>query len=72
MRDPASGSPFIQILVNVLLNTRQHNHHLEEALLSVKHQVANKDGWYGAKKMKMIPSVVSQMRGKIEFDLTAA
>ena len=70
-RDPDDGSPFIQTLVDVLLNTRQYRYHLEEALLSVKYLVADKvvvDGADG-KKVKMIPSVVSQMRGKIEFDL---
>ena len=72
MRDPENGSPFIQTLVDVLLNTRQHNYHLEEALLSVKYLVAEKEAYYQGKKVKMMPSVVSQMRGKIEFDLTAA
>ena len=70
LRDPKKGSPFIQTLVKVLLQTRQHNHHLEEALLSVKHKVAKEDFSMHGKQVKMMPSVVSQMRGKIEFDLS--
>ena len=69
LRNPKKGSPFIQILVKVLLQTGQHNHHLEEALLSVKHKVAEELFILHGKKVKMMPSVVSQMRGKIEFDL---
>ena len=40
LRHPTKGSPFIQKLVEVLLETRQHKCHLEEALLSVKHKIA--------------------------------
>ena len=72
LRDTATGSPFIQVLVDVLLKTRQHHYHLEEALLSVKYQVANQDVFYEEKLLKMMPSVVSQMRGKIEFDFSLA
>ena len=70
MRDRKKGTPFIQTLVDVLLQTKQHNYHLEEALLSVKYQVAKKNPVYDHKQVKMMPSVVSQMRGKIEFDLS--
>ena len=68
-RHPTKGSPFIQTLVEVLLKTKQYNHHLEEALLSVKHEVACKDAQRKGTSVKMMPSVVSQMRGKIQFDL---
>ena len=67
LRYPKKGSPFIQTLVKVLLQTGEHDH-LEEALLSVKHEVAKET--FTAKQVKMMPSVVSQMRGKIKFDLS--
>ena len=70
LRNPKKGSPFIQTLVEVLLQTRQHNYHLEEALLSVKYQVAKEIHTCDRKQVKMMPSVVSQMRGKIEFDFS--
>ena len=69
LRDPKTGSPFIQTLVNVLLHIGDHNSHLEEALLSVKHIIAEKTFNIRGKQVKMMPSVVSQMRGKIEFNL---
>ena len=72
MRHPTKGSYFMQTLVEVLLKTPQHNYHLEEALLSVKHKVAKTAIEYKDKPVKMMPSVVSQMRGKIEFDLNTA
>ena len=68
MRHPESGSPFIQTLVDVLLKIRQCHYHLEEALLSVKFKVANKDVESRGEELRLMPSVVSQMRGKIEFD----
>ena len=68
MRNRKTGSPFIQTLVEVLLQIGQHNH-LEEALLSVKHKVAQETFNLSDRQVKMMPSVVSQMRGKIEFDL---
>ena len=62
--------------MEVLLETPQHNCHLEEALLSVKHKVAKDNIEYNRKSVnktvKMMPSVVSQMRGKIEFDFSEA
>ena len=69
LRDPKTGSPFIQTLVNVLLHIGDHKYHLEEALLSVKNKVAEKIFKIRGTQVKMMPSVVSQMRGKIEFDL---
>ena len=71
LRNKIDGSPFIQELVEVLSQTRKHNYHLEESLLAVKHKVAKRDFSLKGEKgiVKVIPSVVSQMRGKIEFDL---
>ena len=79
LRDTTDGSPFIQTLVEGLKKISQHHWHLEEALLSVKYKLAQKEGWIEEKKensqvvekkVKMMPSVVSQMRGKIEFDFS--
>ena len=70
LRNPKSGSPFIQTLANVLLQTGEHNHHLEESLFAVKHEVAGQSFTVDYKQVKVIPSVVSQMRGKIKFDLS--
>ena len=67
LRDRITGSPFIETLVDVLLNMRQQYRHLEEALFIVKNEIAGKDFKYKGKLVKLIPSVVSQMRGKIEF-----
>ena len=72
LRHSRKGSPFIQKLVEVLLETQQHKCHLEEALLSVKHKIAKDNIPFEGKTVKMMPSVVSQMRGKIEFDLSSA
>lgn len=66
LRRPDEGSPFIQKFVQVL-QTRRYNHNLEEALLSVKYKVAKLTFTHEGKLVKMMPSVVSQMRGKIEF-----
>ena len=71
-RIPKTGSPFIQTLVKVLSRVGEDKCHLEEALLSVKYKVAEETHKLDNKEVKMMPSVVSQMRGKIEFDLIQA
>ena len=67
IRDEKEGTPFIQTLVEVMKKTPSH-YHLEEVLFFVKNKMSKE--YYdvvGDMHVKQMPSVVSQMRGRIFF-----